>query len=1080
MRKISSAIIVLIVTTSSYSQVQLAWTKSYNHGADFKDYATVAKVDPAGNIIVCGVNFDDDYENGSIITTIKYDRNGVELWRRHYGGGDINFSINPVDMAIDAAGNIHILTQNATYDHVYTVLKYAANGTFRWLDRYAGADGYNSGRMNDIEVDISGNVYVTGYAFPATLEADPEFDSRYVTAKYDADGARLWVKLYNGTSPGTGQNKARGLTVDGSGNVYVTGSSQLNGQIDYVTLKYSPTGTELWVQRYNSSGNNNDHGFDIGLDASNNVFVTGKTATAGVIANFTTIKYTSAGDLIWTRTHGRPTNMGFDRTMILEMDAGGNTIVGVSEFAGGDNTGDFNYLVFKYNTNGDLVWTNNYAGVDDLPDMVSDMDLDHLNNVYISGTSGNAIATARFNAGNGALHWIQRFSPTSTGFEDLPFISVSNTIGIDIDLLGNVYVAGNYDPASADPADFITLKYSQCNIICPTNISVNVDDGKCDAVVTFADVTTTGDCGSTLTYSHASGATFPVGMTTVTVTSDATGASCSFTITVVDNVNPVITCPSNKSVSMNNGVCYATVDPGLATATDNCSATVVGVRSDNLALNANYPGGITTITWKATDPSGNSSTCTQTITVVDNQPPVVSGETASTYVLSPPNHTMRDVTISYTATDNCAVTSVITVTSNEPINGVGDGDTDPDWVVTDNHNVKLRAERAAGGNGRIYTVTITATDPSGNTAIKTIEVHVPHDIKKPHSGQAFKVGSTVSFLGEFWDKPGNKHTAKWLIDGSAVKAALIEPSGNKNGIVTGSYKFTTSGVYKLRMNVTDQNGITHYTTTAGDLEAIIVIYDPNGGHTYGGGYFNSPAGALQSDPTATGKASYGFAMNYFKNSTNPKGETQFEFKVGSFEFNALNFDYLVISNAMAQFKGTGKIVGGQSGVGFTMTVTDGQLDGSGVDKIRMKIYNKNNGSIIYDNQPGASDAALPTQAVGTNSIVVISGTNSSLTQSNTTQKTEMEANSAEVSNGLDVIAFPNPSASNFTINVKANNKSDKITMQVIDMNGRIIETRNVNANSPVRFGDRYNPGTYFVRVLQGKEHKEIKLIKLSD
>ena len=53
-------------------------------------------------------------------------------------------------------------------------------------------------------------------------------------------------------------------------------------------------------------------------------------------------------------------------------------------------------------------------------------------------------------------------------------------------------------------------------------------------------------------------------------------------------------------------------------------------------------------------------------------------------------------------------------------------------------------------------------------------------------------------------------------------------------------------------------------------------------------------------------------------------------------------------------------------------------------------------------------------------------------------------------------------------------------MQVIDMNGRIIETRNVNANSPVRFGDRYNPGTYLVKILQGKEHKEIKLIKFSD
>jgi hypothetical protein len=78
-----------------------------------------------------------------------------------------------------------------------------------------------------------------------------------------------------------------------------------------------------------------------------------------------------------------------------------------------------------------------------------------------------------------------------------------------------------------------------------------------------------------------------------------------------------------------------------------------------------------------------------------------------------------------------------------------------------------------------------------------------------------------------------------------------------------------------------------------------------------------------------------------------------------------------------------------------------------------------------------------------------------------------------------VKAYPNPSATNFTVNVKANSTNEKITMQVVDMYGRIIETRNVNANSTIRFGDRYSPGTYFVRVIQGKEHKEIKLVKLN-
>jgi hypothetical protein len=390
--------------------------------------------------------------------------------------------------------------------------------------------------------------------------------------------------------------------------------------------------------------------------------------------------------------------------------------------------------------------------------------------------------------------------------------------------------------------------------------------------------------------------------------------------------------------------------------------------------------------------------------------------------------------------------------------------------------VKLRAERAAHGDGRIYTVTITSVDPSGNTSIKTIEIKVPHDIKKPSSGKPFKVGSTVAFEGVFWDKPGNKHTAKWLLDNSTtVKGTVIEPSGNQNGKVTGSYKFNSPGVYKLQMNTTNQNGITHYTTTNGDLEAIVVIYDPNGGYTYGGGWYKSQAEALVAEPTASGKASFGFAVNY-RNATNPKGETQFEFKVGNFEFNALNFDYLVVSGVKAQFRGTGKITGGQSGIGFIMTIIDGELDGTGVDKIRMKIYNRNTNAVIYDNQPGASDADDPVTAVGTNSEIFIQG--SSTPPPITNNQNEIISENIPA-NSLEVKAYPNPSANKFSLIVLGDSK-EKITMQVLDMYGRIIETMNVISNSLIRFGDRYRPGTYFVRIIHDGSHKVIKLIKISD
>jgi hypothetical protein len=94
--------------------------------------------------------------------------------------------------------------------------------------------------------------------------------------------------------------------------------------------------------------------------------------------------------------------------------------------------------------------------------------------------------------------------------------------------------------------------------------------------------------------------------------------------------------------------------------------------------------------------------------------------------LWPPNHKMRDVTISYNTADTCnsgtGATCTIVVSSNEPSNPA-----DPDWVIVDAHHIRLRADRAGNGNGRIYTITITCTDASGNSSQKTLNVQVPHD-----------------------------------------------------------------------------------------------------------------------------------------------------------------------------------------------------------------------------------------------------------------------------------------------------------------------------------------------------------------
>jgi hypothetical protein len=108
--------------------------------------------------------------------------------------------------------------------------------------------------------------------------------------------------------------------------------------------------------------------------------------------------------------------------------------------------------------------------------------------------------------------------------------------------------------------------------------------------------------------------------------------------------------------------------------------------------------------------------------------PTITGASASPSVLWPPNHRMVDVTLTY-GTTSCSgpATCTLTVSSNEPVDGSGDGHTSPDWEVVDATHVRLRAERSGNGTGRTYTIVIVCTDGTGQTTTATVEVTVPHD-----------------------------------------------------------------------------------------------------------------------------------------------------------------------------------------------------------------------------------------------------------------------------------------------------------------------------------------------------------------
>ncbi len=275
-----------------------------------------------------------------------------------------------------------------------------------------------------------------------------------------------------------------------------------------------------------------------------------------------------------------------------------------------------------------------------------------------------------------------------------------------------------------------------------------------------------------------------IGLNNVTLTvTDPEGAvsSCIAVVTVVDNTIPIITCPVNITVS-----CAANIPPvniASVIATDNCPVIVTHV-SDVISNQTCANRFTLTRTYKATDASGNSATCSQVITVFDNTLPQITGLGASPNILWPPNHKMRNVTVSYGINDNCTTpNTTISVSSNEPVNGTGDGDTAPDWEIIDNHHIRLRAERAGNGTGRIYTITVTTNDGCNPAVTATTQVLVPHNNNGQNSFNNILAGETKANDTPLITKANNLELVVYPNPSTKHFTLLVKTNDTKQNII---------------------------------------------------------------------------------------------------------------------------------------------------------------------------------------------------------------------------------------------------------------------------------------------------------
>ena len=329
---------------------------------------------------------------------------------------------------------------------------------------------------------------------------------------------------------------------------------------------------------------------------------------------------------------------------------------------------------------------------------------DGTDNVFWSCPSG---ATTKSGVGNAALDW------NCDG--DTTDVSVSNNVNNDgatgtltgHDDWNNILYAfqgtGSFDDGSHnDSVRVEEMDHTTFLALIAAELGITVTAAP-DPVVT----------GSTVTY-------------TLTVTNSQSGAATG--VLVTDTLPTGTTLVSCTSTGV--GVCG-----GTSTVPTVAFTSIAGGASETITLVAQVDCAIAngtalldsaTVATAVADLNPGNDSASVTVTA-SNPSPVISNVTVSRPVLWPPNHRMVAETVSYNVTDNCGVPAcTLSVASNEPQNGTGDGDTSPDWTIADSHHVSLRAERAGSGNGRIYTIKVTCTDTGGGSSSASTTVNVPH------------------------------------------------------------------------------------------------------------------------------------------------------------------------------------------------------------------------------------------------------------------------------------------------------------------------------------------------------------------
>lgn len=425
----------------------LIWSRLYNDvNYNQYDQANSLFVDSQGNVIVCG---ESDRDASSITNddflVVKYDANGTLVWAQRYNGAG-----NAIDRAekvvCDASNNIYVTGRsNNGADDDYCTIKYAPNGIQQWVQLY---DFGGTDRATDMDIDLSGNIYVTG-------RRDNGNDDDYLTLKYNSQGVIQFTSVFDFVE----DDRAEAIDVAADGSFAVTGRSDSNPtallNYDIYTVRYNASGLQQWASNYIGTGVGDDWGTDIQVSASGKVLVTGfadANATALISNDLVVLCYDASGSSIFNFNPGGTGD-----------DNGKGVAFGPNDemWACGEITsnlpsiGNRNAALYKLNNSG-VATPFTFDGIGDKSDNVRDWVFDSQGNTYLAGYSVNKdkdrdFSIIKFNTAGDTV-WSRHFSGTLYGSDE-------EANSIDIDASGNIVTAG-YLKNSGTSSDIFITKHS--------------------------------------------------------------------------------------------------------------------------------------------------------------------------------------------------------------------------------------------------------------------------------------------------------------------------------------------------------------------------------------------------------------------------------------------------------------------------------------------------------------------------------------------------------------------------------------------------------------------------------------------